>query len=192
MKYKILPLLTILFLAMTIGTAIAGWNCQFEGGKKGTVGKPNSLTIDFGTILWADKSNGESTYVGLPTEFDHYDAGQYKGTWQENQIVTPFGNFIIKVKVKLAGNKSWGFWHSKKNEVTIEVHDGDGAGQILKQKVWSGRVGSPSTKTITLDQVSANLQSGNKKMYTIIIRFHKYDGKSNEGWCGMPIWVGAN
>jgi hypothetical protein len=194
MKRKVLLSLGIFVLiVLACGAVHAGWSCDFDGNKKGTVGKPNSLTIDMGTILWADIDNGATTKVLWPTSFDHYNNTTLAGTWTRQQIVTPSGNFVLRLTLRLAGRKSWGIWTSKRNVVTVEVHKGDASGDILQQKTLDKSVGSPSNSTIELPQVTADLSSNSGQAYTVVLRYDKYDGNaSNDSWCGCSLTVTAD
>lgn len=194
MKARVLAAICVIVLsALACGAVHAGWSCDFDGGKKGTVGQPNSLTIDMGTVLWADTDNGASTKVLWPTSFDHYSGSQLAGNWSRQQIVTPSGNFVLRLTVRLAGRKSWGIWSSKRNVVTVEVHKGDTSGPMVQQKTLDKSVGSPSNSTIELPQVTADLGSGSGQAYTVVLRFDKYDGSAaNDGWCGCNMTVTAD
>ena len=179
-------------IALACGAACAGWSCDTDGGKKGTVGRPNNLSIDMGTVLFADIDNGETTKVLWPAQYDHYNGAMLSGTRTRQQIVTPSGNFVLKLTVRLAGRKGFGVWTSKRNVVTVEIHKGDGSGPIVQQSTLDRSVGSPSNSTIELPQVAANLRTGSGQMYTVILRYDKYDGNgSNDGWCGTSVTVSA-
>jgi len=170
-------------LALAIVVFAGTFNCQF-GSNKGTV---DALTIDLGTILWADGNGGKSTNVSLPTKFDHSG-----GTTSKDDIPTSYGNFKLQLTAKLAGNKTLGIWRSKRNVLKVEVHDGSMSGEVLAEGTLDKNVSSPSNYTLTLPQVTANLESGESKRYAIKIIFDKYDDDGNDdGYCGMTIGVRA-
>jgi hypothetical protein len=122
-----------LLLVLIIGIVYAGsFNCQFGSNK----GKVESLNLDLGTVLWADGGSGKSTNISLPTNFDHYDGTQFSATLSKNNLTTPPGNFVLSLTVRLAGTKSFYTWWSKRNVVTVEVHDGDASGLFSSRQLW--------------------------------------------------------
>lgn len=183
----------VLLVAVVTSALFAGWKCEIEGGKKGTVGKTNSLTIDMGSVVFSDVDSGATTNVAWPTTYDHYNGTVLAGNWTRQQIVTPSGNFVLKLSVKLSGRKSWGIWSSKRNAVTVDVRKGAGDGEIVATKTIDKSVGSPSTYTVELPQVTAGLSSGNSQQYSIMLRYDKWDGNSsNDNQCGSTITVMAD
>ena len=187
-KHRFVVFLVALSLIAVVVYA-ASFNSKVDGNKKGTV---DSLTIDLTKVLTADGGDGSATYVTLPGQFDHYNGIVKVGTWNKSQIVTPSGNFVLKATAKLAGKKSV-VWLDKRNVFTVEVHEGNSAsGTLLTSKTIDQSIGSPTDKTITCNQITANLQPGNSRQYTIIIRFDKYDGDGgDDGYTGYTIRVGA-
>jgi hypothetical protein len=187
-KHRFVVFLVVLSLIAVVAYA-ASFHADVDGNKKGTV---DSLTIDLTKVLTADGNNGSSTNVVLPGQFTHYNGIVNVGTWTKEQIMTPSGNFVLKVTGRLAGRKTL-VWLSKRNVFTVEIHEGNSmTGTLLTSKTIDQSFSSPTDKTIQCNQITANLQTGNSRQYTIIIRFDKYDGDGgDDGYTGYTIRVGA-
>lgn len=174
------------FLAFfVVGFIYAGtFNCY--GGPNGHV---NNLTIDMGTVLFADEDHGHKTMMELPENYWHYNSKISK-----NNLPTPKGNFEVRVTVKLAGTVSiFGLqWIAVRNVVTVEVHQDTETGPILQQTTLDKKVRYAEYFTLTTPQVIANLKPGKSLHYAIVIRFNKYDSDdSDDGFCVTEINVRA-
>lgn len=186
--------LGIVLLVLIAASALyAGWLCEIEGGKKGTVGKPNSQIMDMGDVLFTDIDSGATTHVAWPTTYEHYDGPTLKDTWTRSQLSTPHGNFVLKMGLKLSGRKSWGSWSSKRNRVQVDVHIGNAQGNLISTITVDKNVGSPSMTYISLPDITPGFTASGTRSYTIVLRYDKWDGNSsNDNGCGSTFTVKAD
>ncbi len=176
--------LIVLLLGVLTVPLMAGFDCKYDSNRQGTV--KSSYYVELGPILWAHPSSGHTTKIRWPEKFY---APNLRTTWSRTNLHTNYGNFVLKLKVKLAGNKKFGVWLPKRNRVIVKILDSNG--NVVAQKTLDKRVRAPHTYTITLSKITGNCSNLNPKYYTLELNFHKWDGESNDGTCTYEFAVGG-
>jgi len=172
---SVLILGVIAFLVVKI---YAGFACKYAS-HNGTV---SGLYIDLGNVIRTDLSNGSSTEIRFPFNFDHGD----KTLWTKDQIKTTGGDFILKVGATLAGNKAYVGWNSKTNDIVAKLYrESVSEDNLIETKTLNKSVGSPKSFTIEFSQVThpSDQDPGEARVYVLEIYSGKSDGKDNEGTC---------
>ncbi len=172
--------LILVFFVLVVPLFSAKFNCKVDSGKTGSV---DGIIVDFGTILWADKDGGWTTKIRWPGKFYSKDLHT---TWSKDNVSVPGGTFKLKIKVKLAGNRKYGFWKKKRNRVILKLFNASGTKVAEVKK--DVRVSRPKTYTL---YINWNASSGyDKEPFTLKLDFHKWDGGSDDGNCSYSISIG--
>lgn len=173
-------------LASDASAVVGAWDCQFEANTYGSLQSTNIYLRNNSQItLASDDQKGSRTWVSLPQVFQHGS-----GTVPKADMPLPNGTFKVIMKVRLAGNKTGLIWFSKRNVVTLEVHEGSTTGPIVASTSIDRSVRNPSDFTMTTNVFSPGQPVNTFRDYFIMIRFDKFDGNgSNDGQCGMQIRV---